>query len=147
MPINTFVGMGRLAFQPELKTTGSGVEVASFTIAIDRIVSKDKEKACDFINCVAWRQTAIFLCKWFNKGDMVAVTGSMRSRRYVDKEDKPHNIHEILVNNVSFCGSTRNDSGEQAEAQTEPAANTAPSYNSPPAVHFEDLAENDELPF
>ena len=55
---------------------------------------------------------------------MVAVTGSMRSRRYVDKEDKPHNIHEILVDNVSFCGSTRNDSGEQAERADALAANT-----------------------
>lgn len=145
MPINNYVGMGRLTAQPELKTTASGVEVTSFTIAIDRITAKDKEKITDFINCIAWRNTASFLCKWFNRGDMIAVTGSLQSHKWTDKEDKSHTVHEIVVDNVSFCGS-KSDSATHEQKVAQATAPSAPQYSTP-EPQLEEIQDDSDLPF
>ena len=80
MSLNHIVLMGRLTADPEVKTTTNGLAVTSFTVACDRNVGKDREKQSDFIPCVAWRQTAEFIGKYFSKGSLIAVEGSLQSR-------------------------------------------------------------------
>ncbi len=104
--LNTVVLMGRLTAEPELKQTRGGISVVSFTVAIDRrYTEKDGGRQTDFINCVAWRQTAEFVCKYFRKGEMIALTGSMQTRRYTDKDDNNRVAVEVIVDQVSFTGS------------------------------------------
>ena len=105
MSINTAVIMGRLTADPELKTTASGLSVLSFSVAVERNYQKEgEEKAVDFINVVAWRKTAEFVSKYFHKGSMIAVEGSIQTRKYEDKDGNKRIAFEILANTVSFCG-------------------------------------------
>lgn len=104
--LNTAVIMGRLTADPELKTTNSGLSVTSFCVAVDRRYQKDgEERQADFINVVAWRQTAEFVTKYFRKGQMIAVQGSIQTHSYEDKNGNKRTAVEIVADNVSFCGS------------------------------------------
>lgn len=104
--LNNVVLMGRLVSLPELKQTSLGVEVTSFTIAVDRGFSKPgEEKQTDFINCVAWRGTAKFITTYFTKGQMIAVTGSIQTRNYEDKNGNKRVATDVVVATASFCGS------------------------------------------
>ena len=115
MSINTAVIMGRLTADPELKTTASGLSVLSFSVAVERNYQKEgEEKAVDFINVVAWRKTAEFVSKYFHKGSMIAVEGSIQTRKYEDKDGNKRTAFEILANTVSFCG--KEASGTPAES-------------------------------
>ena len=126
MSINTAVIMGRLTADPELKTTASGLSVLSFSVAVERNYQKEgEEKAVDFINVVAWRKTAEFVSKYFHKGSMIAVEGSIQTRKYEDKDGNKRTAFEILANTVSFCGK---------EVSSTPAADT-------------DTADDEGLPF
>lgn len=100
--INSVVIMGRLTRDPELKTTQSGLFVVSFTVAVDR--KYQKERQADFLNVVAWRKTAEFVEKYFHKGSMIAVQGSIQTRKYEDKNGSNRTAVEIVADNVSFCG-------------------------------------------
>lgn len=103
--INSVVIMGRLTADPELKTTNSGLSVTSFCVAVDRPYQKDgKEREADFINVVAWRQTAEFVTSYFHKGSMIAVQGSIQTRKYTDRNGNNRTSFEIVADNVSFCG-------------------------------------------
>lgn len=114
--INTIVIMGRLTADPELKTTSTGIEVTSFTVAVDRRYRKQgEEKQTDFLPVVAFRQTAAFITKYFAKGQMIAVEGHLQSRRYEDKDGNPRTAYDIIANNVSFCGS-KSESGTTYQA-------------------------------
>ena len=116
MSINTAVIMGRLTADPELKTTASGLSVLSFSVAVERNYQKEgEEKAVDFINVVAWRKTAEFVSKYFHKGSMIAVEGSIQTRKYEDKDGNKRTAVEILANTVSFWGK---------EASSTPAEST-----------------------
>lgn len=103
MSLNHIVLLGRLTSDPEIKTTQSGLSVTSFSIACDRSYGKDKQT--DFIPCTAWRQTAEFIGKYFSKGSLIAVEGSLQSRKYTDKDGKNHIAYEVLVDRVHFAGS------------------------------------------
>ena len=104
--INNVVIMGRLTADPELKKTQSDLSVTSFCVAVDRNYAKEgEERQADFINVVAWRGTADFVCKYFHKGSMIAVQGSIQTRKYEDKDGNKRTAFEVLANNVSFCGS------------------------------------------
>ena len=121
MSINTAVIMGRLTADPELKTTASGLSVLSFSVAVDRNYQKEgEEKAVDFINVVAWRKTAEFVSKYFHKGSMIAVEGSIQTRKYEDKDGNKRTAFEILANTVSFCGKEVNST----PAESTPFADT-----------------------
>ena len=97
--------MGRLTAAPELKTTPSGVSVTSFRVAVDRnFVLQGEERQADFIDIVAWRQTAEFICRYFRKGSMIAVQGSIQTRNYEDRNGNKRTAIEIVADNVSFCG-------------------------------------------
>lgn len=139
--VNCAVIMGRLVADPELRTTGSGVSVTSFTVAVDRrFANKDEEKQADFIDIVVWRQTADFVCKYFKKGSMIAVQGNIQTRMYEDKDGNKRKAVEIVADNVSFCGS-KSDS-TKTDNDTNPTASTPVTTNLN-AV----LDEEERLPF
>ena len=113
MAINTAILMGRLTYAPELKSTPSGVSVIRFQLAVDRTYqAKGQERQADFIDCVAWRQTAEFISRNFQKGQMMALEGSIQTQNFTDKDGKQRKSVEVVANNVSFCGNKEN--GTQA---------------------------------
>lgn len=122
--LNTAILMGRLTADPELKTTQNGVSVTSFCVAVDRRYQKDGEKQTDFINVVAWRQTADFVSRYFHKGSMIAVQGSIQTRNYEDKNGNKRTAVEIVADNVSFCGSKAEAAAQTAQNAPRPSVNT-----------------------
>ena len=146
--INNVVLMGRLVATPELRSTGTGVSVASFTIAVERSYAKvGEQRQADFIDCVAWRQSAEFITKYFQKGSMIAVTGSIQTRNYEDKNGNKRKAVEVIVDSASFCGSkaeTGTSGGYSAPAA--PVA-PAPSFTAGNESDFEEISEDDDLPF
>lgn len=107
--INNVVLCGRLTAAPELKTTNNGQSVTAFTIAVDRrFQAKDGQRATDFINCVAWRNSAEFICKYFTKGDPIAVTGEIQTRKYQDKNGNNRVAVEVVIENARFVPSKSN---------------------------------------
>ena len=102
--LNQVILMGRLTADPELRTTTTGISVTSFTIAVDRDRTTDGNRKTDFICCAAWRQTAEFICKYFQKGRMIAVRGKLQKKEYTDKAGTKHDTYEVVVDNVNFCG-------------------------------------------
>ena len=102
--LNTSILMGRLTADPELKHTPSDVAITTFTLAIDRsYVKQGEERQCDFIDIVAWRGQAEFVTKYFHKGQLVAVQGSIQTRTYTDKEDIKRKAFEIVADSVYFA--------------------------------------------
>ena len=102
--LNTAIIIGRLTADPELRTTQTGLSVTSFTVAVDRNYKSGDERQTDFINVVAWRGTADFVSRYFQKGQMIAVQGSIQTRNYEDKNGNKRTAVEIVAGNVSFCG-------------------------------------------
>lgn len=149
--INSVVLMGRLTFNPELKTTSNGISVINFQIAVDRSVSKGKERQSDFIDCQAWRNTAEFISKYFKKGNMIAVEGSIQTDSYTDKDGNKRKNVVVVANNVSFCESKNSSSqasaGGTSAAASAPATAPAPSYEAADNSDFEELVDDDDLPF
>ena len=146
--INCAVIMGRLVADPELRTTTSGKSVTSFCVAVDRnYVRQGEERQTDFINVVAWRQNADFVTRYFHKGSMIAVEGSIQTSSYTDKSGNQRKQVEVVANNVSFCGS-KNDSGTGASAVSGGFNEPAPSYASADNSDFEEIVDDDDdLPF
>lgn len=104
--MNKVILMGRLTRDPELRQTPSGVSVARFTIAVNRrFTSRDGQQQADFLNCAAWRQTGEFICRYFQKGSMIAVVGSLQSRSWDDKDGKRQYATEVVVDEAYFTGS------------------------------------------
>lgn len=134
--------MGRLTYEPEIRVTTSGVSVLRFQIACDRTYQKaGEERKADFIDCVAWRQTAEFIGKYFHKGSMIAIEGTIQTDNYIDKNGNNRKQVEVVANNVSFCGS-KADNNDNAQAA--PAQEYASTDNS----DFEEIVEDDDdLPF
>lgn len=144
--INCAVIMGRLVADPELRTTTGGISVTSFCVAVDRnFVKQGEERQADFINVVAWRQTADFVTRYFHKGSMIAVEGSIQTRSYEDKNGVKRTAVEIVASNVSFCGSKSSDAGQGARFEA-PAQNT-PSYQGGDAESFSTTSAGDDFGF
>lgn len=114
--LNQITIMGRLTRDPELRYTASNTPVASFTLAVDRDFQQDKT---DFINCVAWRNTAEFVNKYFRKGSMAVVSGSLQMRDWTDKEGNKRTAAEIVAEHVYFGESKKPQSGQPANVQFE----------------------------
>lgn len=108
MAINSVALTGRLANDPEIKRTQSGVSVCNFCIAVDRQYKSGEEKICDFINCVSWRTTADFVSKWFHKGDGIGVTGSIQTRKWATDSGENRYATEVLCQQVSFLDGKKN---------------------------------------
>lgn len=136
--LNKAILMGRLTANPELKTTPQGTAVTSFTLAVERNYSKD-EKQTDFINIVAWRNTAEFICKYFTKGQLVAVEGNIQTRKYTDKDGNKRIAFEILAEQVYFAEKkTRIDENTNLNEAQEITVNSQ---------GFEEIEDDAELPF
>lgn len=119
MALNVVTIMGRIVADPELRKTQSGTDVISFTIAVDRdIKSKDGERATDFIDVAAWKQTAEFISKYFHKGSAIVVNGRLQTRKYQTKEGYNRVAVEVLAENVYFGESKPKQSGNNQETST-----------------------------
>lgn len=137
--LNVAAIVGRLTRDPELRHTPQGVSVTAFTVAVDRsYVRQGEERQADFIDCVAWRNAAEFLCKYFSKGSMIAVDGSIQTRRYQDKNGNNRTAVEIKVNNINFAGGKE----KAASADVEP-----PAYSYGKNDDFAVVEEAEDLPF
>ena len=133
--LNRVILMGRLTADPELRKTASDLSVTSFTLAVDRNYGKGADRQTDFINCVAWRQTAEFISRYFSKGRLMAVEGSLQVRNYVDKNENKRQAVEVLVAPAAT-----------SFQQNAPAASFG--YSSGSAEDFEEVSEDEEdLPF
>ena len=137
---------GRLTADPELKHTPNGIAVTSFCVAVNR---RTKDRQADFINCVAWRQTAEFICKYFVKGQMIGLEGSIQTRNYTDQDGNKRNATEVLVENASFCESKKSESNSRPSpsAAAPAAAAPSPGYFSGSSEDFEEITPDDDLPF
>ncbi len=143
--------MGRLTADPELRQSPSGVSMATFTIAVDRrFASKDGQRQTDFIRCTAWRQTAEFICKFFKKGSMICVIGSIQTRSWDGQDGKKQYATDVVVDEAYFTGSKSETGASGASAaprQPQAAAGTAPDFDSFEAMGFIADASEDDLPF
>ncbi len=139
---NLVVLTGRLTADPELKTTGSGLSVTSFSIAVDRRFRSGEERQTDFINIVAWRQQAEFIAKYFKKGNLIGIEGSIQTRKYTDKNGNNRTAFEVVANNVQFVESKRDSAPAGSSEQ-------GPSYSNAGSNDFADLGDmsDDDLPF
>ena len=157
--LNHIVLMGRLTRDPELRRTGSGVAVASFTLAVDRdYTAQGAEKETDFVDIVAWRSTAEFVSKYFTKGRMAVVSGRLQIRNWQDKEGNKRRSAEVVADNVYFGDSKRDGDGgfnqSQGYAQSfNQVPQQQPAYQAPQSVSaapsdFSMLSDDDpDLPF
>lgn len=160
--LNVVALMGRLVADPELRHTPQGVSVTTFTIAVDRsFVRQGEQRQADFIDIVAWRQQAEFVCKYFQKGSWIAVNGSLQTRSYQDKNGNNRTAVEVVADQISFCGNKAssgsgnygNDSyGSPAPAPAQnysrPAAvEAAPAYSAGSNDDFSVIDEGEDLPF
>jgi len=142
--MNKAVLMGRLVHDPELTTTPSQISVAKFTIAINRrFKNADGKYDADFLNCVAWRQTGEFISKYFKKGNMISVVGTIQTRNYDHKEGHKVYVTEIIVDEAYFCGS-KGDNSVPSNTQGKETA-TLPDVNV--ADGFLTLDDDISLPF
>jgi len=151
--LNCAIIMGRLTADPQLRKTASDVSVTSFTVAVDRNgkVAEGQERQADFISVTAWRGAADFVARYFHKGDMIAVQGSIQTRSYEDKNGNKRTATEIVADNVSFCGG-RNGGGQQTTQTPTPAPQTsqAPTQEFAPANEFPGFGADgadDGMPF
>ena len=153
--LNHIIVMGRLTRDPELRRTGSGVAVASFTLAVDRdFTGKDGgEKETDFIDCVAWRQTGEFVSKYFAKGRMAVVSGRLQLRSWTDKDGNKRRNAEIIADNIYFADSKTAAENGDSHPTAAPAGNpaTPTAWAAPAAAPAGDFAplydEDGQLPF
>lgn len=159
--LNTIVLMGRLTHTPELKTTRSGLSVAEFTIAVDRDFTRQgEEKQTDFFDIVAWRSTAEFVSRYMTKGQLIAVQGSMQSRKWQDRNGNNRISWEVQADSVYFAEPKRDDynnshpekelsSGSDAprEIKSHDDAVGVPLTENSSAEGFVPISPNDDLPF
>ena len=147
--LNKIILMGRLTRDPELRRTGTGTAVTSFSLAVDRdFKSQSGEKETDFIYIVAWRSTAEFVSKYFTKGRMAVVEGRLQIRDWTDKDGGKRRSAEVVADNVYF-GDSKRDGGDSSGYSAAPAyKNAAPSNFNAGGSDFAEIGEDDgELPF
>ena len=136
---NLVVLTGRLTADPELKTTSNGTSVVSFSIAVDRRYRTGEERQTDFINIVAWRSSAEFISKYFKKGSLIGIEGSIQTRKYTDKNGNNRTAFEVVANNVQFVESKRDGAASVGESA---------GFSNADVNDFADLgdAQDDDLP-
>ena len=144
--LNKVILMGRLTADPELRQTTSGISTCRFSVAVDRPYRKDQERQADFIRVNTWRQTAEFVSRYFSKGKMIIVEGSLRNNDYTDANGVKHYSMEVQADNVSF-GESKGSGQQQAApapAQTQPAQE---SIQLGDLSDFEEILSDGEVPF
>lgn len=146
--LNKAVIMGRLVRDPELKHTQKGKAYTSLCLAVERNYSRNGEqRQTDFIDCEAWKQTAEFICKYFRKGQMIGLEGSIQTRNYTDQDGNKRYATEVLAENVSFCESKKSESHSQPSPSAPAAAAPSPGYSSGSSEDFEEITPDDDMPF
>ena len=154
--LNACILMGRLTADPELRTTQSGKSVVSFSMAVERDFQQDGERQADFIDVVAWRGTAEFICKYFRKGQMLAIVGHIQTRTYTDKDGNKRKAVEVVADKAGFTGEkadtaaqepSRIEGYEPAGKTRSPIAASDVEYESGNLGDFTELSNDDDLPF
>ena len=152
--MNSVVLLGRIVFDPELKTTPNGKEVVNFRIAVDKPYKKDSERGVDFFDVVAWGKTAAFIAQYFTKGKPIVVIGSLQTRTYEAKDGSNRHVTEILANSVEFVPNSKKDDTTPNSGYSEPNY-TAPVAQSQMNSLIDNagtsdvvtVGEEDDLPF
>lgn len=139
--LNKVVLGGRLTADPELKQTTSGISVCSFSLAVNRKFQREGEQQTDFISCVAWRNTAEFISKYFKKGSSLCIVGSIQTRTWTDQNNQKRYATEVIIDEAMFVDS-KSDGGQAPSGGYIPDAYTAPA-----APKFEEQNPDDDLPF
>ena len=135
---NLVVLTGRLTADPELKTTTNGTNVTTFSIAVERRYRSGEERQTDFISIVAWQKTAEFITKYFKKGNLIGIEGSIQTRRYQDKNGNNRTAFEVIANNVQFVESKRESAGADGASFSNADVNDFAEM---------DAVEDSDLPF
>ncbi len=148
---NKVILIGNLTADPELRQTASGLSVCSFSIAVNRRVSKadQGQQSVDFFNIVAWRQQAEFVSRYFKKGNPILICGQLQNRTWTDNQNQKRYATEIQADEVSFVASAAQTGAQNAPATGAytPDAYGAPAFNSAPSVNFEEIPNDGDLPF
>ena len=148
--LNVAVIMGRLVADPELRHTSGDIAVTSFTVAVDRsYVKAGTDRQADFIDVVAWRSTAEFVCKYFHKGQQIAVQGSIQTRSYTDKDGNKRKAYEVVADNVFFAESKNGGAAPAShyDNQVPQYSEPQPAFSTASSGDFEEIVSDDELPF
>ena len=149
--LNKVILIGNLTADPELKQTPNGVSVASFSIAVQRRFANRNDaqaQTADFINIVAWRQSAEFICRYFKKGRPICIVGSIQSRSWQDAQGNKRYATEVVVDEASFVDSKPDGNSGAGQSQYVPDSYGAPSFESgASALKFEEAGDDDNLPF
>lgn len=142
--LNCAVLMGRLTADPVLKTTTSGKDVCSFTIAVNR---SGTEKKADFINIVAWDSGARFVTTYFSKGSMIGVQGAIQSRAYQTQKGEKRTAFEVVARELSFCEKAPTSASVNKPEARQAVEEFAPYYGNATAADFEEITDDEDLPF
>jgi len=154
--LNKVILMGRLTRDPELKHTQTNISVTSFSIAVDRGYARaGEEKQADFFDIVAWRSTAEFVTRYFRKGQMIAVSGRLQSRKWQDNQGNNRTTYEVVADEVFFADSKKDNSGYESSYQSQSYTRSAPAASEPPRMEqpkpatsaYDAYSDDDELPF
>ena len=140
---------GRLTAEPELKQTPNGIPVTTFSVAVNRRVAKaGEQRATDFINCVAWRQQAEFISRYFHKGSSICIMGNLQVRTWNDQNGQKRYATEVVVDEVNFVDSASENRQSTSESSYNPYSE-APAFssNKDEAPKFEQMVDDDDLPF
>jgi single-strand DNA-binding protein len=135
----TIIG-GRLTANPELKTTQSGTNVTSFTIAVNRKKGKDGDQQSDFINCVAFRERAELICRYFGKGSSICIVGELQTRKWQDNNGNNRSATEVIVNEVCFVDSKSDNHSAGTTYMPD-------VYKNEPKPSFTDMDDDSDIPF
>lgn len=147
--MNKVILTGRLTADPELRQTTSGIATCRFTVAVNRKFKNDAgEYEADFISCVAWRQTAEFICRYFKKGQMIAIEGNLRTDSYTDKKhsDVTHYTTDVYVESVEFCGN-KNENTAANTSKHQTTVQHDPELSVDSLDEFEEIISDGEVPF
>lgn len=144
--LNKVILGGRITADPELKTTQSGTTVTTFSVAVNRKVGKDQEQKTDFITCVAWRTTAEFISRYFRKGSSIAIVGNLQQRSWEDKDGNKRYATEVVVDEAHFVDS-KNEATSAPSAQPMTYIPEAYKSQQPQQMNFEEMKNDDDLPF
>lgn len=136
--INSVILTGRFTADPELKTTGSGIAVTSFSVAVNRPKRKDEEQQTDFITVVAWRQTAELIAKHFRKGNLIGIEGSIQTRKYEDRDGNRRTAFEVVADRVHFLEAKRDGAQQGNDVPVPPSTDTG---------DFTGIDPDEDLPF
>ena len=135
--MNFVILLGRLTADAELKYTTNNTPVTTFNLAVERRYQKDGQRQADFINCVAWRNTAEFISKYFKKGDPITIQGEIQTRKYTDKDGNNRVAVEVIVNDARFVPAKSNNTND----------NTPPAFSNSNNDDFTEISGDDDLPF